>query len=380
MISSKMQLTPSKVRTKAAKVVSIPSKTTSPLGPRLLPWFDSHGRKNLPWQRPRTPYRVWLSEVMLQQTQVATVVPYFSRFVEKYPSLPALAAASLDEVLALWSGLGYYSRARNLQRTAQICAGQHHGDLPRDFESLAALPGIGRSTAGAILAQAHGLRFPILDGNVKRVLARWAGVPGWPGEAAVNDKLWKTAEIHTPQDRVADYTQAIMDLGAGVCVRSRPRCNECPLSGDCVALAQGLTAQLPGRKPPRKIPTRRTIMLVLRDASGRVLLERRPPVGVWAGLWSLPEAVDNDSARVRVAQYHGPLQSDSEFSPLAPFVHGFSHYRLEVTPLQLRVAKARGAGARVADDADQRWLHPREAAALGLPAPVRRLIAALAPV
>jgi A/G-specific adenine glycosylase len=361
------------------------AKRTQPIAPRLLRWFDTHGRKNLPWQHPRTPYRVWLSEVMLQQTQVATVVPYFLRFVEKYRVLPTLARAPLDDVLALWSGLGYYSRARNLHRAAQICIEQHRGDLPRDFESIAALPGIGRSTAGAILAQAHGLRFPILDGNVKRVLARWAAVDGWPGEAATGAKLWKLAEIHTPQDRVADYTQAIMDLGAGTCMRSRPRCGECPLSGDCLALEQGLTAQLPGRKPARKIPTRQTIMLVLRDATGRVLLERRPPVGVWAGLWSLPETDDRDSARAHVAQYRGrargpAAQDGPEFSPLPPFVHGFSHYRLEVTPLQMRIAQTRSAKrTRVGDDADRRWLYPHEAAELGLPAPVRRLIASLAP-
>jgi A/G-specific adenine glycosylase len=338
-----------------------------------LRWFDAHGRKNLPWQHPRTPYRAWLSEVMLQQTQVATVVPYFLRFVEKFPSLPALATAALDDVQALWSGLGYYSRARNLHRAAQICVEHHRGELPRDFESLAALPGIGRSTAGAILAQAHGLRYPILDGNVKRVLARWAGLRGWPGATAANRQLWTIAEIHTPQQRVADYTQAIMDLGAGVCRRSRPRCGECPLSGDCIALAQGLTAQLPERRPARAIPTRQTIMLLLRDVKGRLLLERRPPTGVWAGLWSLPEAADHASARTRAAQYRGRAKDASEFTPLPPFVHGFSHYRLEVTPLALRVTP----NARIADDPDQRWLCPLDAAELGLPAPVRKLIASL---
>jgi A/G-specific adenine glycosylase len=342
------------------------------IAPRLLPWFDQHGRKNLPWQDPRTPYRVWLSEVMLQQTQVTTVVPYFLRFVDRFADLRALAAAPLDDVLALWSGLGYYSRARNLHRAARVCVEQHGGGLPRGFEALAALPGIGRSTAGAILAQAHGLRFPILDGNVKRVLARWAGVRGWPGEAQVGRQLWTIAEFHTPRRRVADYTQAIMDLGAGVCVRSRPRCAECPLGSDCIARAQGSTALLPQRKPTRAIPTRQTIMLVLRDTHGRLLLERRPPTGVWAGLWSLPEAADRDGARMRAAPYRRRLNED--FTPLPPFVHGFSHYRLEVTPLALRVA----ASAGVADDADRRWLHPHEAATLGLPAPVRKLIASLA--
>src|SRR5512142_3267905 len=242
------------------------------VAPRLLRWYDRHGRMDLPWQRPRTPYRVWLSEVMLQQTQVATVIPYFLRFVDKFASLRKLAAAAQDEVLALWSGLGYYSRARNLHRTAQICVERHGGDLPRDFEALAALPGIGRSTAGAILAQAHGLRFAILDGNVRRVLARWRGVHGLPGKSDVAAQLWTIAELETPARRVAAYTQAIMDLGAGICSRARPRCEECPLADDCVARAQGLTAVLPERKPARSVPTRQTIMLVLRDAPDRILL------------------------------------------------------------------------------------------------------------
>jgi A/G-specific adenine glycosylase len=340
------------------------------IAPRLLPWFDAHGRKNLPWQHPRTPYRVWLSEVMLQQTQVTTVLPYFLRFVEKFASLPSLAAAPLDDVLALWSGLGYYSRARNLHRAAQICVERHGGELPRNFDALAALPGIGRSTAGAILAQAHGLRFPILDGNAKRVLARWAGVRGWPGAPAVANELWTIAELHTPRARIADYTQAIMDLGAGICARSRPDCGACPLAGDCVARAKGLTAALPQRKPARPIPTRATIMLVLRDGCGRILLERRPPSGVWAGLWSLPEAADRGSARRRAARH--AASAGAEFAALPPFVHGFSHYSLEVTPLALQVTSS----ARVAED-HERWLHPHEAAQLGLPAPVRRLIASL---
>jgi A/G-specific adenine glycosylase len=329
---------------------------------RLLAWFDVHGRKDLPWQEPRTPYRVWLSEIMLQQTQVATVVPYFLRFVEKFASLPALAAAPLDDVLAAWSGLGYYSRARNLRRAAQICVAEHDGELPGDFAALSALPGIGRSTAGAILAQAHGMRFPILDGNVKRVLARVHGVRGWPGETAVQRSLWQFADAHTPPQRVADYTQAIMDLGATLCTRAKPRCPQCPLSAQCVALRENLTAQLPQRKPPRTLPVRKTLMLVLRDTSGRVLLERRPPTGVWAQLWSLPEA--DDIAALRAC--HG----DIEFLPLAPFVHTFSHYRLDVTPLAARVAEP----PAIADNPARRWLHPADAAQLGLPAPVRKLI------
>ncbi len=357
-----------------ATAIRSPSRTR-PIAPRLLRWYAKHGRSNLPWQHPRSAYRVWLSEVMLQQTQVATVIPYFLRFVDKFPNLAALAEAPLDDVFALWSGLGYYSRARNLQRTAQLCVARHGGDLPRAFDELAALPGIGRSTAGAILAQAHGLRFPILDGNVKRVLARWRGIDGWPGATAVNRKLWIIAENQTPQRRIVDYTQAIMDLGATVCVRSRPRCGDCPLADDCLAHVRGLTAKLPERKPARKIPTRSTVMLVLRDAQGHLLVERRPPTGVWAGLWSLPEAADRTSAQ-RDAVRYGGINAKSTFADLPPFVHGFSHYRLEVTPLELHIA----ADQRIADDPDRRWVSPEQAAALGLPAPVRKLIASLAQV
>ena len=334
---------------------------------RILHWYARHGRKNLPWQHPRSAYRVWIAEVMLQQTQVATVVPYFLRFVEKYPDLAALAAASLDDVLAVWSGLGYYSRARNLHRAAQVCVATHGGELPRDFEALAALPGIGRSTAGAILAQAHGLRFAILDGNVKRVLVRFHGVRGWSGTASVSAQLWKFAEVHTPRSRLADYTQAIMDLGATLCTRTKPRCVDCPLAVECIAYSKGLTAQLPERKPARALPTRKTIMLLLRDSTGRVLLERRPPTGVWALLWSLPEAEDVATAR------HG-LGRAIAFRSLPPFVHAFSHYRLDVTLLTAAIAES----ARVADNPDRRWLHPAQAARLGLPAPVRKLIENLA--
>jgi A/G-specific adenine glycosylase len=336
----------------------------------LLAWFDRHGRKDLPWQHPRTPYRAWLSEIMLQQTQVRTVVPYFERFVAALPDLASLAAASEDRVLALWSGLGYYSRARNLHRTAQLCADQHGGELPRDIEALAALPGIGRSTAAAILAQAHDERHAILDGNVKRVLARWHGVSGWPGSTTTQRILWTHAEQHTPSSRVADYTQAIMDLGATVCTRSRPRCTECPVAEHCAARRGNLTTVLPQPKPKRALPTRRTTMLVVRDACGRVLLERRPPAGVWARLWSLPEVDDASDAAAVLLRRHGIDAPPPR--ALAPFVHVFSHYRLDVTPLLVDEARA----TRVAD-ADARWHDANDHDALGLPAPVRKLLSQL---
>ena len=341
--------------------------------PRLLHWFDAHGRHDLPWQHPRTPYRVWLSEIMLQQTQVATVIPYFLRFVEKLRSIEILAAASEDEVYALWSGLGYYGRARNLHRTAKLCVERHGGDLPDDFDALIALPGIGRSTAGAILAQAFNLRHAILDGNVKRVLTRFHGIDRWPGETATENRLWILADAHTPNERIADYTQAIMDLGAGVCARAKPRCDNCPLHVDCVAHRDGLTSALPARKPAKARPTRNTVMLVLRDAQGRLLLERRAPTGVWAGLWSFPEATDETTARGDIARAHRLDANTIAFRALPPFTHGFSHYQLDVTPLALDVEPANVA----ADNTDRRWLHPHEAAALGLPAPVRKLIESL---
>lgn len=342
------------------------------LASRLLHWYDRHGRKDLPWQQAlddgrRDAYRVWLSEVMLQQTQVATVVGYFERFIHALPSLPELASADEDTVLALWSGLGYYRRARFLHRAAQLCMEQHGGELPRDFDALHALPGIGRSTAGAILAQAHGLRFAILDGNVKRVLTRYHGIHGHPGESAVERQLWLHAQAHTPDTRIADYTQAIMDLGATVCVRSRPRCQDCPLATDCIAHREGLTANLPGRKPGKTIPTRATVMLILRDGHGRVLLERRGPQGVWSGLWSLPEAADPDGAW-RIARQHARID---DAQALTPFTHTFSHYRLHIEPLLFDRATAQRG---IADNPQLRWCSTDELAAIGLPAPVRGLL------
>jgi A/G-specific adenine glycosylase len=339
----------------------------TPFADALLAWFDNHGRKDLPWQHPRDAYRVWLSEVMLQQTQVVTVIPYFQRFVSALPTLRDLAAADEDTVLALWAGLGYYRRARFLQRAAQICVEKHGGELPRDFDALADLPGIGRSTAGAILAQAHGLRFPILDGNVKRVLTRYLGVHGFPGQSAVEKVLWHHADALMPAERTADYTQAIMDLGATLCVRTRPQCDACPLAESCVAKRDDLTTQLPTAKPTKRIPTRDTVMLILRDTKGRVLLERRGPQGVWSGLWSLPEASDHDAAW-RAAQ---SLATIDDAQPLPAFTHVFSHYRLQVEPLLFDAATAH---LRIADNPSLRWCDASERAALGLPAPVRSLL------
>lgn len=237
---------------------------------RLLRWYDRHGRKDLPWQRARTPYTVWVSEVMLQQTQVATVIPYFERFMARFPDVRTLADAPLDAVLAHWSGLGYYSRARNLHRAAQQIRDRHGGVFPEDMDAIAALPGIGRSTAGAILAQALGQRHAILDGNVKRVLTRHRAIAGWPGQSAVERRLWEIAEAETPHARVADYTQAIMDLGAMVCTRARPRCGACPVADDCAARAAGTVSRYPAPKPRKTLPVRQTRMLLVTNGEGEV--------------------------------------------------------------------------------------------------------------
>ncbi|HEX7338734.1 MAG TPA: A/G-specific adenine glycosylase [Rhodanobacteraceae bacterium] len=334
---------------------------------RLLDWFDHHGRHDLPWQQPRSAYRVWLSEIMLQQTQVATVIGYFTRFVTALPTLRDLAQADEDTVLALWSGLGYYRRARHLHQAARLCMERHDGQLPHDLDALIALPGIGRSTAGAILAQAWGERVPILDGNVKRVLTRFHGIHGHPGQSAVEARLWQLADEHTPATRVADYTQAIMDLGATVCTRAHPACDTCPLAADCVAYRQGLTDILPTRRKSKTTPVRTTVMLLLRDADDRVLLEKRGPQGVWAGLWSLPEAPDEDAARHHARHF----ASVTGMQSLPAFRHTFSHYHLDVTPW---LATVDTHASHIADDDRLRWCTRHDIATLGLPAPVRKLL------
>jgi A/G-specific adenine glycosylase len=338
---------------------------------RLLAWFEVSGRHDLPWQHPRTPYRVWLSEVMLQQTQVQVVIPYFERFMAALPDVPSLAAAPLDDVLALWSGLGYYARARNLHAAAKLCVEAHGGDLPRDLDALVALPGIGRSTAGAILAQAWGDRFPILDGNVKRVLARVHGIEGWPGTPAIEKQLWTFAARHLPESRLADYVQAQMDFGATLCTRHDPACVLCPLQHGCVALHEGRVAELPTPKPGKPLPEREAIMLWAEDRAGNVLLQRRPPTGIWASLWSLPEAADHENAR---EWFGADLAGNYDTaSPLAAVAHGFTHYRLRIQPLRWRDVALR---TQVADNDDLRWV-PRDAMhALGIPAPIRKLLQA----
>ncbi len=340
------------------------------LSNQLLNWFDQHGRHDLPWQQPRTAYRVWLSEIMLQQTQVATVIPYFQRFVQQFPDVQSLAAAPQDDVLALWAGLGYYARARNLHKAAQLVVRQHSGEFPRVVEELEALPGIGRSTAAAITAQAYGVRAAILDGNVKRVLARMYAVPGWPGESAVAKTLWHHAETLTPDKRLADYTQAIMDLGATVCTRTKPRCLRCPWQSHCVASQAGQPELYPGKKPKKARPQKAVQMLVVLNERGELLLEKRPPTGIWGGLWCLPEA----AVSIAPDDAAGQLGLQAEFQRALPTVpHAFSHYDLDIEPKQLTLKSIVAV-----QEADQRWLPLQQPSQWpGLPAPVKKLLQAL---
>jgi A/G-specific adenine glycosylase len=355
--------------------------TTTPMDPfatRLLAWFDVSGRHDLPWQHPRSPYRVWLSEIMLQQTQVKTAAPYFERFVAALPTLRDLAAAPLDDVLALWSGLGYYARARNLHAAAKRCVELHDGDLPRDLDALTALPGIGRSTAAAIASQAWGERCAILDGNVKRVLTRYHGIDGYPGLPAVEKKLWSLAEDHVtlaqlPPLRMADYTQAQMDLGATLCTRADPACVLCPMQDDCVARREGRVADLPTPKPGKTPPQKYAHVLWAEDSDGRILLQRRPPSGIWASLWTLPQAEDDTLAQDWFQQH---LTGEFAHAQKLPAIdHAFSHYKLQLQPLRWRGTALRG---RIGDNDDLRWVAREELGAIGIPAPIRKLLEASA--
>jgi len=342
----------------------------------LLDWFDHHGRKDLPWQTDRTPYRVWVSEIMLQQTQVNTVIPFYERFMDEFPDIAALASAAGDAVLHLWTGLGYYARARNLHRCAKQVCNMYGGAFPTNLSELEALPGIGRSTAGAILSLAMEIRAPILDGNVKRVLARYHAVEGWPGQRSVVDSLWRHAEHHTPLERVADYTQAIMDLGATCCTRSQPRCLHCPLEPGCAAKALGRQADFPGRKPRKKIPTRQRWLAVVTRAPGEVLLQKRPGSGIWGGLWAPPEFEEGISAQEWIARALSLSPDACRIDP--PFLHTFTHFKLEAYPVRMHCEKNRAVANDVECGAqDLQWFSLHPPPSVGLPAPIVRLLAEL---
>ena len=337
----------------------------------VLAWYDEHGRKDLPWQKKITPYRVWISEIMLQQTQVSTVIPYFERFMQRFPDVATLAAAPSDEVLHHWTGLGYYARARNLHKASKQIVNEFAGKFPKDIESLISLPGIGRSTAGAIASISMQLRAPILDGNVKRVLSRFYAIAGWPGERAVEQQLWRVAEELTPEDRLRDYTQVMMDLGATLCTRSKPRCSECPLQKQCIAHRNSTQHEYPGRKPKKTIPVKSTVMLLLENADGAILLEQRPPSGLWGGLWCPPQTDSHDD----IAQTLKSLNlSGDNIVTLTPFRHTFSHFHLDITPIRIRV---RPNERSVADALHQRWILAHSPGRLGLAAPVKKLLSQL---
>jgi A/G-specific adenine glycosylase len=338
---------------------------------RLLSWYDKLGRHDLPWRQQITAYRVWVSEIMLQQTQVRTVVPYFHRFMATLPQVEALATAPDDQVMHLWAGLGYYSRARNLQRAGQQICSDYGGQIPIDVKTLVTLPGIGRSTAGAIASIAGGQRAAILDGNVKRVLARHAGIQGWPGETRVSKQLWTVAEARTPELRAGDYAQGIMDLGATLCRRSQPDCLHCPVREDCIAHQLQTPEQFPGRKPARKQPVRSVIMPLLCRADGAVLLEKRPASGIWSNLWSLPELGSVAEVEQLALDYCG--QPPLQLTELAPLRHSFSHFHLDIQPVLVTV---REAGPGVAER-ETRWYTPGAGATIGLPAPIQRLLEGL---
>jgi len=333
----------------------------------VLDWFDRHGRHDLPWQQGITPYRVWVSEIMLQQTQVATVLGYYDRFMHALPTVEALAAAAEDEVLHLWTGLGYYSRARNLHRTAKIVVEQHGGEFPRSVDELAELPGIGRSTAGAIASISMGLRAPILDGNVKRVLARYLAQDGYPGEPKVAKRLWDAAERFTPQERVNHYTQAMMDLGATLCTRTRPSCLLCPLREGCRAHQLGRETGYPESKPRKELPQKRTLMPLLASRDGAILLYRRPASGLWGGLWSLPELDDLAALDPLAARHALEL---GERRALPGLTHTFSHFQLAIEPWLIRVEQA----SPVMAEADWLWYNLATPPRLGLAAPVKKLL------
>jgi A/G-specific adenine glycosylase len=351
-----------------AKVVNL-SLNPQEFAEALLRWFEVHGRHTLPWQVDPTPYRVWVSEVMLQQTQVATVIPYYARFMERFPDLKSLAEAPLDEVLHLWTGLGYYARARNLRACARIVVSNHGGEFPKQLDALTDLPGIGRSTAAAILALSGDQRQPILDGNVKRVLARVFAIEGDPSTKAVNESLWAQSEACTPTKNVAAYTQAIMDLGATVCTRAQPDCGTCPMREGCVAALEGRQAQLPGKKQKRKRSAREATLLIAQtgnDGATAILIERRPVAGLWGGLWSPPQFNSEHEALAWCRQEFGET-ADSHALP--PIDHSFTHFDLRLKPLQVRCLPH----ARVSDDEDRIWYPLETPPRIGLPQPILEL-------
>ena len=324
----------------------------------LLKWFDQHGRKNLPWQHPRSPYCVWISEIMLQQTQVKTVIEYFTRFIERFPDVASLANASVDEVLVYWAGLGYYSRARNLHRCAQILHNEYDDQFPQTLEELQGLPGIGQSTAAAIMAQAFKKHAVILDGNVKRILARYHCVSGELNQKSTLEKLWKFAAQHTPKIRITDYTQAIMDLGALVCTRTKPKCHECPLAFSCEAFKTEQVLNFPTPKSVKDLPKRSYFFIIFLNKKNELLLQRQPDIGIWGGLWSLPtlEALDPEII----------------YEPLPFIEHRFTHFHLSLKPV---ICKNYGQKSfKVTENNQSEWVGIDACFLKALPTPIKKIL------
>jgi len=350
----------------------------TPFAARVVAWQRAHGRRDLPWQASRDAYRIWLSEVMLQQTQVATVLPYYPRFIDAFPTVDALAAAPIARVLECWSGLGYYRRAHHLHAAACSVVERHHGRFPTDAATLATLPGIGRSTAAAIAAFASGERGAILDGNVKRVLARHRGIEGWPGAPRVSGLFWRSAEALLPatsdceRDRqaIADYTQGMMDLGATICTRAKPRCDACPVADDCVARLEGRVGVLPSTRPRKALPKREVVVLLL-ERDGTLLLEERPPTGIWSGLRSFPEAPLGIDVRSHVLARFGVGVASESWLPT--LTHAFTHFALTMHPVRVRVEPAQPS----VNMPGVEWFDVDSALAAALPSPIRRLIRSL---
>ncbi len=337
--------------------------------PRVLAWFDEHGRKSLPWQENKTPYRVWISEIMLQQTQVTTVIPYYHKFMGSFPTVEVLANAEQDDVLAHWSGLGYYARARNMHKAAKMLVDELDSEFPQTVEGVCELSGIGRSTAAAILSISRDVQAAILDGNVKRVLARFHAVPVWPGEKNTENAMWDLAESYMPSERCGDYTQAMMDLGATLCTRSKPQCLICPLESDCQGRLTEDPTQFPIRKPKKAAKPEKSIqLLILMNKQGQLLLEKRPQTGIWGGLWSLPELASEESVVLHIEQRFATQVSSVTL--LSSFRHTFSHYHLDISPSQVQISDMQ----LVMEGDKYQWFDQQDALKVGLPAPVRSIL------
>jgi A/G-specific adenine glycosylase len=358
--------------------VLMPARSTSTFSSKLIRWQRLRGRSDLPWQNTRDPYAIWVSEIMLQQTRVSAVIPYYSRFLQRFPDLGSLASSSVDDVLALWSGLGYYSRARNLHHAARMIMEYKNGLFPRDIATIRQLPGVGPSTAAAIAAFAYGARYAILDGNVKRVFARYFGLDGYPGDEKIEKALWRKAEELLPEKiepgDMETYTQALMDLGSIVCIRNNPACAECPVQGNCIALRDFRVAELPTPRPRKKLPQKETTLLMLMNKD-RVLLERRPSTGIWGGLWCLPEMPVKRNAVSYCVRHLG-----LEVTPVArlPLLdHAFTHFKLRIHPRLMRVITSDPADSSdftISGQETTRYVAPAEALKMAIPAPVRKLL------